>query len=819
MKKGITFFIKIICSFLLGIVANKMFTTSNIIKVFIFKVVKENPFIYTIKLKEMIYFYFIIAFIFSIIIIIYKDKESKLEIGNFSNFILKIEIIIFSFIVGTQILSKEKINLEYLKNLTSLDILFFLEANLLNFYNYLFTLEYKNIEISEVVYKSREKLLETIKSYLKNMEAFSIIGDWGIGKSILVKNFFFRNKKDYELIFIDSSIYSSNEKIVETLEDEIRKLLKKYNIFVKNKNIEEEIFIQSNNFISTIYNSFFRKTTVEDYRKEIRRKIKFVKQLGKTVVICLDNLERLSSKDRIKNLFAIVDELLPENIKKIYIYDEKEMERLFNTNGNSEEDNKKSNEFINYIEKYTFNKIEVNSTTYEEILENLCEKDSFKYNIITNFIKDFYDKYTKYEIFKKLENKLLNDTLKGCNDKEILVKEIILKIRKKINYIKLGLNNPRYLKNLTEYLEPYIKDENIKYRLEYKIIKDFLIYIDENSLKINNIMECNILNKPNLFFILPEEKIKNLSINDIKIEKIEILCMILSFKLNFDLKENYDNFIRGISYEGFFYNSEEKIFEEEILLKKYEKNPERNLINIMEKIYLLYPDNIIKILTEKINYSGYILKSEIEVNRLLHFPKIEKYYPFIFEKIILLLPEKNKEQIILKYMQDSQDLYYLIKFIKLDLSDEKIQIHTKIEICLKKLEEYRDLFEKIKLFNICQEKLNMLMELLKIKMKTEKNFQIEIIDIRNINGYYDDKKIFLNSIKLDSENLIIENRFEENISISKKYLDDIINKYLNELNEICKKDNNKITTKDELHMSRIRLFLLQVEELKAENNE
>ena len=80
----------------------------------------------------------------------------------------------------------------------------------------------------------------------------------------LIKNFFYRNQEEYELILIDSSIYSSNEKIVATLENEIITLLKKYNIFIKNKNIEEEIFIQSNNFISTIYNFFFRKTTVED---------------------------------------------------------------------------------------------------------------------------------------------------------------------------------------------------------------------------------------------------------------------------------------------------------------------------------------------------------------------------------------------------------------------------------------------------------------------------------------------------------------------------------------------------------------------------
>ena len=193
------------------------------------------------------------------------------------------------------------------------------------------------------------------------MEAFSIIGDWGIGKSVLVKNFFYKNKKEYELIFIDSSIYSSNEKMVAVLEDEIIKLLKKYNIFIRNKNIEEEIFIQSNNMIEKIYNFFYQKTTVNEYRKEIKEKIDFIinkseeiNGFNKIVVICLDNLERLGSKERIKNLFAIVNELFPENIKKIYIYDEKEMERLFNLNNNFERNDKKSNEFINYIEKIYF---------------------------------------------------------------------------------------------------------------------------------------------------------------------------------------------------------------------------------------------------------------------------------------------------------------------------------------------------------------------------------------------------------------------------------------------------------------------------------
>lgn len=834
MKKGITFFIKIICSFLLGIVANKILTTFSMIKILFFEVIKENPFIYTISIREMLYFYSIVTFILILITtIIYDDKESKLEIAKLSNYILKIEIIIFSFILGTQIFSKKNINLEFLEGITLLDISIVTLFSIFNFLIYIFSLEKnskESIEKSEEIYESRKFLLGVIENNLKNMEAFSIIGDWGIGKSVLVKNFFYKNKKEYELIFIDSSIYSSNEKIVATLESKILNLLKKYNIFVRNKNIEEEIFIQSNNLISTIYNFLFRKTTVEDYRKEISKKVEHIKKLGKTTVICLDNLERLGSKERIKNLFAIINELFPENIKKIYIYDEKEMERLFNLNNNSEKNDKKSNEFIKYIEKYTFNKIEITKTPFEEILNASLIKNFKNDNSFSSyFIKEFFNEINE-KISFCLKIDIGNGNLKENSPKiyEIISKNAQKKLQfdKKLSNISTGIKNPRYLNNLLSDVKKYSIQNNIsnnklvsfydmqkiiKYKLEYRIIKDFLVNIKKEDI---------ITSKKTYFDVINDSTYID---NNIDNDEIENLCLICLFGLDILFRENIDNFRRRTYYECFFDNSNTNKIESSIDKKliTLKENSSKNLFKIIEYIIFIYPENYIseiKKFLEKTNFK-YVINEKDEIKELIHLTNIEEYFEELFPKIKIkenILRTRISEVTYLDdevrdFLEHNNEISYLLKLTEYQIKNSN-NIKNDLEYLLNKAKENERFFNKINLYKKINKFLNMLKSFLEIKIEVNKDNFIDI-DIETLEKFTGSENDFFYNIKVEKEKMIVEDNNRIQIFLSEKDILKLEEKYLKKLQEIISKEdyeNKKL-------LSKIRLFLIQVEKFKNQN--
>lgn len=834
MKKGITFFIKIICSFLLGIVANKILTTFSMIKILFFEVIKENPFIYTISIREMLYFYSIVTFILILITtIIYDDKESKLEIAKLSNYILKIEIIIFSFILGTQIFSKKNINLEFLEGITLLDISIVTLFSIFNFLIYIFSLEKnskESIEKSEEIYESRKFLLGVIENNLKNMEAFSIIGDWGIGKSVLVKNFFYKNKKEYELIFIDSSIYSSNEKIVATLESKILNLLKKYNIFVRNKNIEEEIFIQSNNLISTIYNFLFRKTTVEDYRKEISKKVEHIKKLGKTTVICLDNLERLGSKERIKNLFAIINELFPENIKKIYIYDEKEMERLFNLNNNSEKNDKKSNEFIKYIEKYTFNKIEITKTPFEEILNASLIKNFKNDNSFSSyFIKEFFNEINE-KISSCLKIDIGNGNLKENSPKiyEIISKNAQKKLQfdKKLSNISTGIKNPRYLNNLLSDVKKYSIQNNIsnnklvsfydmqkiiKYKLEYRIIKDFLVNIKKEDI---------ITSKKTYFDVINDSTYID---NNIDNDEIENLCLICLFGLDILFRENIDNFRRRTYYECFFDNSNTNKIESSIDKKliTLKENSSKNLFKIIEYIIFIYPENYIseiKKFLEKTNFK-YVINEKDEIKELIHLTNIEEYFEELFPKIKIkenILRTRISEVTYLDdevrdFLEHNNEISYLLKLTEYQIKNSN-NIKNDLEYLLNKAKENERFFNKINLYKKINKFLNMLKSFLEIKIEVNKDNFIDI-DIETLEKFTGSENDFFYNIKVEKEKMIVEDNNRIQIFLSEKDILKLEEKYLKKLQEIISKEdyeNKKL-------LSKIRLFLIQVEKFKNQN--
>ena len=100
----IKFLIKLFCSFGFGIVANKFFSSSRIIedsnKEMLYTY--EIPFIYTLTLLDLILIPLVTLLILITIRELFEGERSKQDITKISKNILKIEVLVSFFILGTQ---------------------------------------------------------------------------------------------------------------------------------------------------------------------------------------------------------------------------------------------------------------------------------------------------------------------------------------------------------------------------------------------------------------------------------------------------------------------------------------------------------------------------------------------------------------------------------------------------------------------------------------------------------------------------------------------------------------------------------------------
>ena len=596
-------------------------------------------------LNEILLFFSFTLSIAVILVMYYKSSSLKKLLDIFFK-ILWLELIIASFITGASLL---KLNELYDK---------FLKANpLIAFYfisiSFIFCLILESVSKYTIVkesdlYESRKNYLLTIDSYLETMESFSIVGKWGIGKTKLIENFFEKEceieegkgkfyKDKYEYIYIDSSIYSENQKMIETLEKELLKKFKKYKVLKLKNSFIKNVFLQNETILKILYNFFDFEISPKGETEQLAKELK---EKNKTLVICLDNLERLGSRERISNLFAIIDELISENIKKIYIYDEEYMKKIFK---------KDKEDFIDYIRKYTFNTITINEVKLEEVLENQT--------IIIKLIEELKINYkeTQENIIRTLNTKRKDKNIDRKIDR------ISEKVKTYMDIEKIM--TPRYLKNLDNFLKCYKKkfEKEIHYLIEYKIIKDNFKFLTSEEMLGENIVE-NYLNSQEI------EKIKE---SDSYIQKI---CVNYLFNLKNSLANNYDdNLRRKLSYFKIFYTNESKdknyLYQE---LNNLKKNPEKNLFEILERITTLYPNDKIK---EIRNYLGsiqnieYIINTSEELGNIFLFSYSYPYLWDLDEYFDLLFPilrvnklgnykEGEKKYILDEYLIYIQKLYF-----------------------------------------------------------------------------------------------------------------------------------------------------------------
>ncbi|MGL6099836.1 MAG: P-loop NTPase fold protein [Fusobacteriaceae bacterium] len=808
---------KMIISITLGVIFNKVFTSVNSLKIGENKIMEyEIPFVYTLGINEISGILLTIALIF-LVVYLYniKSESNKKEIAKIYKIILDLELLLFSFIIGTQFIIGNKMNFHFFLKRNDFTVIYQLYWIYISII--LHSSDYSSLKVKNVndLYSSRKVYLDSIEEYLKNMKAFSIVGSWGIGKTKLIENFFYGDslKRNYELLYIDASIYSDNEKIVESIEKSLDLLFRKYKIFKKNKSFINELFIQNSSILKSIYLSIFHKESADEQKKNIEIKINEIK---KTVVICLDNLERINSKERITNFFAILEEIIPENIKRVYVYDEKEMEKIFNNN------------FVSYIEKYTFNKIELNDISVEEVLKSNKE--------LKNHIQDFILKIenkNKIVMLKKFIDGYIGNHIE---QKEVFISEILENdFSKKCIEINNKLKNPRYLNNLKNYLKNYLKEtdsEELKYKFEYKLIRDCLQTLKVKDIKGRYIFRANFLEKLTVK--------KDLSLNKLTPKELDELFYIYFFKVDDEGNSLDDVVKKEIYYERYFENKDinntDFIKEIELLIS----NPKENLLEILQKLFIFKDEKYIKKCIEKIKQSlvdeEYTISNTNDLERFFFMYKNYKFYKDIFPKLrINKLGTLNdnsasesldsfREHLVKNfikrnpYMQNLRQLKIKCLVQNLNTSDEgslpkSFKFVEELDLKADKLEmvnaleeivgENKDILKIIESYDITLEIINFLRAILNLELVEEKIKE-------RIEEVSDDFFIFKNTAEIIDSLKIKDEKFIIDLKEVEKYIEipndeKIINEYIDML---------KIKLKDDKIKAGIKTLIIELNKYK-----
>ncbi|MDP0506941.1 MAG: hypothetical protein Q7K47_06850 [Fusobacterium sp. JB019] len=688
-KKYIIKIITIIGSFLLGVVLREGLSSRIITEKLLEKDMITNiNYIYTFGIKEIITVLVFTGLVYVCFYIKYiESKVSLSEINKTFFKILHIELLIFAFTTGTclgNILDKVTILLMFGIIVLVLEVIFSIERS--------YKLEAEEDENRKELYKSREDLLERLKTYLKNMDAVAITGAWGIGKTVFLNEFFYRAEngdnaeKKYEKIYIDVSIFTENKRIIEKIERDLNNIFEKYGILkIKDKlltGLEE-----NNSWCKSILNFF--KLEVENKNQNLEKKIKELETKNKSIVLCLDNFERISDKNRIISLLAIIDERIPKGIKRVYLYDEEYMEELFSGVKKANEildESLYSKGFKEYFNKYIEHSFSIKDAKIEEILARSPD--------LKKVIDRITSRIDSFEKKLKFKANLLKNNQK---EKEENSKNSDAKIQIINNFIEISLNFkklllvPRYLEQLKNFIGK-IEEKNKVYELEWKIISDCFKNVSAKKLEENSFNDMDYV------------------IDENKIDKNIIFLRYLFFTEN-----------TGNNYDRLKVYKNEKKDKYELEIEKIEKNIQGRLTEGLSLIKDRYSNSkrIYKYneFLEKgfSNLNEYIINSSKELSSLVldYKNEIDKIDYFFLEKIVLdengIYKDGEKETSVIDYRETIIKLY--LKYNK------NIQILLQFILSIKESEVAFDNLEK----NLKEKlKVDFLKEIIKkLRMRAE----------------------------------------------------------------------------------------------------
>lgn len=252
----------------------------------------------------------------------------------------------------------------------------------------------KNIGVSLI--NKREKDLILLLNYLGNFNIIGLNGRWGTGKTFLLNKLKERIQDEYEFIEIDLMTSNLNEMqptLIKAFEEVMYKnrVLPKYANKMKNNVVSSSIVSKIQELTNLIFtNSNSKSEVLHGFQKELEK-------IDKKILVIYEDIDRISNKDVIKEIFSISEKISNEKIKIIYQYDENIMEEELGFN-------------TLYLEKYIPFKMNITELHFWEVLQfELQDIDesvlSFKdFNFIRlpnnqfNVLNDFFELREDYTI-------------------------------------------------------------------------------------------------------------------------------------------------------------------------------------------------------------------------------------------------------------------------------------------------------------------------------------------------------------------------------------------------------------------------------------
>ncbi|MFD2130437.1 P-loop NTPase fold protein [Pseudogracilibacillus auburnensis] len=431
----------------------------------------------------------------------------------------------------------------------------------------------KKKNANPLLIKKREKDLTRLMSYLDNFNIIGLNGRWGTGKTFIINELKNRVKNQYEFIDIDLMTCNLNEMqptLIRAFEEVMLKnrILPKYSNKMKNNIATSSIISKIQDLTNLIFTSSDSNSEVlQEFQKELGK-------LDKKILVIYEDLDRISNKDIIREIFSISERISNENIKIIYQYDESIMVQLkFSPD---------------YLEKYIPFKINITELNFWEILQ--FELKDIDESILT--LEDF-----KFIIFQEHRFNKLHEFFEHKTEYTLVINYIpIRKVKQMVKEILLILRMNKDI--YTDHKETVISffvlkhlypDGYEKLDIQESLLETLKFKIDDNYYTILQLIESYKESR------ITKEKIKDVFSNEQNIENYELLKLFNYEIINSDkfdnqfrlneletrakhYNEKIDRVVWNLLYEGksVFTDNENAVnkFKEMVLTKPLSKQKE-----------------------------------------------------------------------------------------------------------------------------------------------------------------------------------------------------------------------------------------------------
>lgn len=284
--------------------------------------------------------------------------------------------------------------------------------------------------------------------------AVMVSGEWGSGKTSFI-NVFCETMENAEFVRVEGGVKSQTREMLNDIAVQINKIFKANGIASGGNKYISSYFGKAadmiegtgNEFVAKILHDVFKDKELDynETKESINNKlIEFHNITHKKIFIIVDNLDRLTPKEREKHFEVIRESVLLKNCVTIFLVDYK----AFKT------------EFLNdkFLEKYVNYHVSLTPMTYDELLKEYCAK-IFSEKFWLDKSKDIRDKKSNleeyvingpFEIIEKLKKniELNNSKLSDgelTNDLAVMYRERVDIYTQTVLKLQSRMSNPRKL--------------------------------------------------------------------------------------------------------------------------------------------------------------------------------------------------------------------------------------------------------------------------------------------------------------------------------------------------------------------------------------